>query len=286
MMIDSDPVIELSLFIWLTFFGMCIGSFLNVVIYRLPRGKSLSNPPSHCPQCHHPIRWYDNVPVFGWIFLRGKCRDCKEPINIRYPIVEALCGCIFGTISLLALDRNCNYSIIEFFCFVVTFSGLVVTFAAAGFIEQERKTIPTKLFIPIAIPAFIMPYFIQYSFHLPLFAEPIQYIKTGNESIALSVVFLSAMLCSIIAVLFSDVSAKTLLNVPKKISLNSNLISRIVSGILIGLYLGVFGIPVLICFQLLFFCVRKTPLRTIITAQQILSFTTFVGIILILILFR
>ncbi len=75
--------------------GACIGSFLNVVVYRLPRGMSLVKPPSRCPQCETPLAWYDNIPVFGWIFLRGKCRYCRKPISPRYPIVEAITGCLF-----------------------------------------------------------------------------------------------------------------------------------------------------------------------------------------------
>lgn len=71
--------------------GGAIGSFLNVVIWRVPEGMSLISPPSHCPKCGHPIRIHDNIPVLGWILLRGKCRDCREPISLRYPIVEAIC---------------------------------------------------------------------------------------------------------------------------------------------------------------------------------------------------
>ena len=91
--------------------GACVGSFLNVVVWRLPRveyqdddswvkmlGRAvdkLSNPPSHCPKCNTPIKWYDNVPVIGWIKLGGKCRNCHERISPRYPIVEAICGLLF-----------------------------------------------------------------------------------------------------------------------------------------------------------------------------------------------
>src|ERR1700679_2715256 len=75
--------------------GACIGSFFNVVVYRLPRGLSLISPPSHCPKCKTPLAWYDNIPVFGWIFLRGKCRYCKVPISPAYPIVEAITGSLF-----------------------------------------------------------------------------------------------------------------------------------------------------------------------------------------------
>ncbi|MDP9175005.1 MAG: prepilin peptidase [Planctomycetota bacterium] len=75
--------------------GACIGSFLNVVVYRLPREISLITPPSRCPDCETPLAWYDNIPVFGWIFLRGKCRYCKKPISPCYPVVEAITGFLF-----------------------------------------------------------------------------------------------------------------------------------------------------------------------------------------------
>ena len=68
--------------------GLTIGSFLNVVVYRLPRGESLSVPGSHCPRCGNPVRAYDNVPVLSWLMLRGRCRQCHEPISARYPMVE------------------------------------------------------------------------------------------------------------------------------------------------------------------------------------------------------
>ncbi len=72
--------------------GLLWGSFANVMIYRWPRELSLVRPGSRCPSCGNPVRWYDNVPVLGWLWLRGKCRDCKAPISGRYPFVEALYG--------------------------------------------------------------------------------------------------------------------------------------------------------------------------------------------------
>jgi leader peptidase (prepilin peptidase) / N-methyltransferase len=75
---------------WIAFLGACVGSFMNVVVYRLPAGQSLLHPGSRCPACDHAIRWYDNVPVIGWLRLRGRCRDCRTPISRRYPSVEAL----------------------------------------------------------------------------------------------------------------------------------------------------------------------------------------------------
>jgi leader peptidase (prepilin peptidase)/N-methyltransferase len=80
-------------------FGLAIGSFLNVVIYRVPLGLSVVSPPSACPHCHQEIRTYDNIPVLSWLILRGRCRDCREPISIRYPLVEASCAALFGAVA-------------------------------------------------------------------------------------------------------------------------------------------------------------------------------------------
>jgi len=76
-------------------FGLIIGSFLNVCIVRLPRGRSIVNPPSHCPRCRAGIKFYDNIPVVSYLLLRGKCRSCGEPISLRYPFVELLNGLLY-----------------------------------------------------------------------------------------------------------------------------------------------------------------------------------------------
>ncbi|MEL6385151.1 MAG: prepilin peptidase [Cyanobacteria bacterium J06626_18] len=76
-------------------FGAAIGSFLNVVIYRIPAGLSLLHPPSRCPSCQHRLRAYDNVPILGWLWLKGRCRHCRTPISPRYPLIEALTGALF-----------------------------------------------------------------------------------------------------------------------------------------------------------------------------------------------
>src|SRR5689334_20164174 len=73
-------------------FGLVIGSFLNVVIVRLPQGMSVSLPRSHCPQCKRLIPWYDNIPILSYIILRGRCRTCSKSISLRYPLIEALTG--------------------------------------------------------------------------------------------------------------------------------------------------------------------------------------------------
>lgn len=75
---------------WTGLLGACVGSFTNVVAWRLPRQESVVFPGSHCPKCGHAIRWHDNLPVLGWLLLRGRCRDCDAAISWRYPAVEAL----------------------------------------------------------------------------------------------------------------------------------------------------------------------------------------------------
>lgn len=80
--------------------GLLVGSFMNVVVWRLPRGESLLAPGSHCPSCTAPVRPYDNVPVLSWLALRGRCRDCRTHISVRYPLVEVLCAVAAATVAL------------------------------------------------------------------------------------------------------------------------------------------------------------------------------------------
>jgi leader peptidase (prepilin peptidase)/N-methyltransferase len=81
--------------------GFCIGSFLNVVIYRLPRGQSLNRPRSRCRSCGYSLRWRDNIPILSWVLLGGKCRKCRAPISIQYPIVELVTGLLFLLVAWL-----------------------------------------------------------------------------------------------------------------------------------------------------------------------------------------
>jgi leader peptidase (prepilin peptidase)/N-methyltransferase len=81
--------------------GLCVGSFLNVCIYRLPRGESLVSPPSRCPSCERPLRWFDNVPVVSWVVLRGRCGQCGAPISAQYPVIELVTAVVWVTIAML-----------------------------------------------------------------------------------------------------------------------------------------------------------------------------------------
>ena len=88
-------LLEIIPYVTIFLFGIVVGSFLNVCIYRLPEGESIVKVPSHCMSCGAQLRWFDLVPLFSWLFLRGKCRRCKAAISVQYPIVEALNGVLW-----------------------------------------------------------------------------------------------------------------------------------------------------------------------------------------------
>ena len=89
----ENVMIEIAIIVFI--FGAMIGSFLNVVIYRIPKGESIVFPSSKCQSCQNSLKWWHNIPIFSWLFLRGKCYFCKEKISAQYPAVEFLTGLIF-----------------------------------------------------------------------------------------------------------------------------------------------------------------------------------------------
>src|SRR5262245_15410705 len=117
-------------------FGLIIGSFLNVVIHRLPRDESIVLPPSHCPECGSQIRPYDNIPVLSYLLLRGRCRSCRTPISSVYPAVELLVGCLY--LLFFQLTRGLTP---EFFVDII-FVSLIVPLV---FIDYEHMLLPTRL---------------------------------------------------------------------------------------------------------------------------------------------
>ena len=126
--------------------GLIIGSFLNVVAWRLPRGESLSRPPSHCPSCDTPIKPYDNIPVLSWLLLRGRCRHCGEPISARYPLVEAGTGIRWAAVVLAKWDDAGQ----------IALGILLVTFLIPiTIIDLEHRLIPNKLTVPAAVLAIV-----------------------------------------------------------------------------------------------------------------------------------
>jgi leader peptidase (prepilin peptidase)/N-methyltransferase len=123
--------------------GLCVGSFLNVVAFRLPRGESLVSPGSHCPGCGTPVRAYDNVPLLGWLLLRGRCRSCGEPISPRYPLVEVLTALLAVAVVLVKSSPRD----------VVLGLVLVAVLVPVALIDLEQRIIPNKITLPAALVA-------------------------------------------------------------------------------------------------------------------------------------
>ncbi len=119
-------------------FGTIVGSFLNVCIYRIPKGLSIVLPPSHCPSCSAPIKPYDNIPIVSFLLLRGKCRSCKAKISPRYPIVEALNGLMY---VLVIWRFGPGWSTPVFFAFC---SALIVI----TFVDLDIQIIPDVITLP------------------------------------------------------------------------------------------------------------------------------------------
>jgi leader peptidase (prepilin peptidase) / N-methyltransferase len=125
--------------------GLLVGSFLNVVAWRLPRGESLVRPRSRCPGCGAPIRPYDNVPVLSWLLLRGRCRDCGASISPRYPLVELATGVLYALV-VIAKDDALDIAL-----------GLLLVTALVPItlIDLELRLIPNKITLPAAIAALV-----------------------------------------------------------------------------------------------------------------------------------
>ena len=121
-----------------SFVGVLIGSFLNVVVYRIPAGISIVKPPSACPRCGAEIRARDNIPVVSWLLLRRRCRACGEPISVRYPLVEGACGVLFGATAAIL---GWSWLLPAY----LWFAALTLTL---GIIDLDVKRIPNRVLYP------------------------------------------------------------------------------------------------------------------------------------------
>jgi leader peptidase (prepilin peptidase)/N-methyltransferase len=125
--------------------GLLVGSFLNVVAYRLPRGESLVKPRSRCPSCETPIKPYDNIPVISWLVLRGRCRHCGHPISVRYPLVEASTAALYAAV---AADKDTAVDLALGLILVTALVPIVL-------IDLEYRLIPNLITGPAAVAALI-----------------------------------------------------------------------------------------------------------------------------------
>lgn len=137
-------------FIYSFIFGALVGSFLNVVIFRLPEeGQSVIFPASHCPKCSTKLRWFENIPILSWLALRGKCRSCKAPISLQYPVVELCMALLSG-----ALYRSFGPSFALFYYFL-----FVAALLAVIFIDLHHQIIPDKISLPGIVIGFLGSFF-------------------------------------------------------------------------------------------------------------------------------
>ena len=147
--------------ILVTAYGACIGSFLNVVIYRLPEGRSLVTPRSSCPRCDHQLAWFDNIPVFGWLLLGGKCRYCKTRISIQYPCVEALCAALFAGVFWLDYASGLRPAFFHFglettWPVLIEQLVLVAALLAATMIDARLYIIPLQIPHTVTLSALVV----------------------------------------------------------------------------------------------------------------------------------
>ena len=142
-MTPQEWILSAFIFAW----GCCIGSFLNVVIYRLPRERSLVHPGSACPKCGRAIRFYDNIPLLSWVVLGAKCRHCKAPISPRYFIVELIAGCVFLGVYFVYFHTDIRPSMhVEGTWFVCLLHLVLLSaFIAASGIDLELWIIPLSI---------------------------------------------------------------------------------------------------------------------------------------------
>jgi leader peptidase (prepilin peptidase) / N-methyltransferase len=145
-----SPYISYGIFAFI--FGSLVGSFLNVCICRMPKNESVVFPPSHCTKCDYQIRWFDNIPIISYLFLRGKCRRCGEPISLQYPLVELINGVL--TLALfLKFGPTWIFAILFVFC-----SAMVVV----TFIDLEHQIIPDVITLPGIVIGFVVSVFVPH----------------------------------------------------------------------------------------------------------------------------
>jgi leader peptidase (prepilin peptidase) / N-methyltransferase len=132
--------------------GALIGSFLNVVVYRVPRGLSVARPRSACGACGHEIRWYDNIPLVSWIALRGRCRDCDAPIAVRYPLVELGTAVLLAVVGIRFLPAVFGSTTVPSGIAsgleLVAYLYLAAISVALGVIDLETRRLPNAIVLP------------------------------------------------------------------------------------------------------------------------------------------
>lgn len=148
----AEPVVLVTLTVLAGLLGLIIGSFLNVVVWRVPRKQSLSHPGSTCPNCGRRIRWHDNIPVVSWLVLRARCRDCGQPISPRYPLVEVGTGLFFALVALWIVGPAAPAAVAAIpaatLVALATFLSLAAVSVALTLIDLDTHTLPNRIVLP------------------------------------------------------------------------------------------------------------------------------------------
>lgn len=150
----TNEFIMLCVYILAGIVGLCVGSFLNVVIYRLPNGMNLSRPGSHCTTCDYELQWYDNIPVLSYLMLGGKCRKCRKPISPRYITVELVNAMLWLLSVYIFWDQSPVLAILS----AIILSTLICIF----FIDLEHLLIFNRFVIIIGVAGFLAIFFDRY----------------------------------------------------------------------------------------------------------------------------
>lgn len=195
--------------------GLAVGSFLNVVVHRLPRQESLNHPRSHCPACGHPVRMRDNVPVLSWLLLRGRCRDCGSPIAVRYPLLELGTAVLWVAVVVVEWDDAAR----------IALGLLLVTLMVAVVpIDLEHRLILNRLTYPAAGLAVV----------LGLVLDPGRVPEQLIAGAAAGAFFLAAALAKPGGMGLGDVKLATVMGLLLGRAVAPALFVALVTGVLVG----------------------------------------------------
>jgi len=178
---------NMQLYLWsgfIFFTGLCVGSFLNVCIWRIPRNESIVFPASHCPKCDYEIAWFENIPVVSWLLLRGRCRKCKNTISPRYIIVEIFTALLFMGVWFRLLSFQIPLD--AFTPLLITSFAVTILALLTAFIDYEHFIIPNKITYPVILAGIVAAPFFPHLW------------GCGNNWKALTLACVSVSVCSLI----------------------------------------------------------------------------------------
>mgnify|MGYP001627568200 CR=1 FL=1 len=180
-------------------FGACVGSFINVCAWRLPRDESIVSPPSHCPKCNHQLAWFENIPILSWLFLIAKCRKCSQSISPKYIIVETITALLFLFAWLKSLSLN---QPAMFFPYCALVFMIVVTIL----IDTEHMIIPDEITYSVAFAGLFFAVFLPQNWYgeINVFYKFAKFANPLNERLlAFSFSFISLLISALALAIFA-----------------------------------------------------------------------------------